>query len=58
MRIKMYKLIEEIVGQGTDAGYLRARKHTDTPDEETIKNCIEQYIMNGFDGYFEFDTEE
>jgi len=54
----MYKLIEEIVGQGTDAGYLRAHKHTDTPDEETIKNCIEQYIMNGFDGYFEFDTEE
>ena len=58
MRIKIYKLIEQIVEQGTDAGYQRAHKHTNTPDEETIKNCIEQYIMNGFDDYFEFDKEE
>lgn len=58
MKVKMYPLIEQIVEQGTDAGYLRAHKHTDTPDEETIKNCIEQYIMNGFDEAFEFDKEE
>tara|TARA_R110000824_G_scaffold17114_6_gene69945 strand:- start:4221 stop:4415 length:195 start_codon:yes stop_codon:yes gene_type:complete len=58
MKVKMYPLLEQIVEQGIDAGWNRAHKHTDTPDEETIKNCIEQYIMNGFDGYFEFDTEE
>ena len=58
MRIKIYKLIEQIVEQGTDAGYQRAHKHTNAPDEETIKNCIEQCIMNGFDDYFEFDKEE
>ena len=58
MRIKIYKLIEQIVEQGTDAGYHRAHKHTDTPDEETIKSCIEQYIINGFDDYFEFAQEE
>lgn len=58
MRIKIYKLIEQIVEQGTDAGYHRAHKHTDTPNEETIKNCIEQYIMSGFDDYFEFAKEE
>lgn len=58
MRIKIYKLIEQIVEQGIEAGYLRAHKHTDTPDEETIKNCIMQYIMNGFDETFEFDQEE
>jgi len=57
MKVKIYKLIEQIVEQGTDAGYLRAHKHTDTPDEETIKDCIEQYIMNGFHDYFEFDSE-
>ena len=58
MRIKIYKLIEQIVEQGIDAGYHRAHKHADTPDEETIKSCIEQYIMNGFDETFEFDKEE
>ena len=58
MRIKIYKLIEELVEQGTNAGWSRAHKHTDYPIEEEIKQCIAQYIMNGFDDYFEFATEE
>ena len=58
MRIKMYELIEKIVEQGTEAGYNRAHKHTDTPNEATIKQCIEQYIMQHFDDYFVFDPEE
>jgi len=58
MKVKMYPLIERLVEEGIDAGYLRAHKHTDTPIEETIKQCIEQYIMQGFDETFEFDKEE
>lgn len=58
MKVKMYPLIEHIVESGIDAGWNRAYKHTDTPIEETIKQCIEQHIMQGFDEYFEFDTEE
>lgn len=58
MRIKIYQLIEQIVQTGTEAGYDRAHKHTDTPNEATIKQCIEQYIMLGFDEYFEFSQEE
>ena len=58
MRLKTYQLIERIVEEGTEAGYNRAHKHTDTPIEATIKQCIEQYIMQGFDDYFEFETEE
>ena len=58
MKVKMYKLIQEIVESGVDAGYHRAHKHTDTPIEETIKHCIEQYIMNGFDEHFTFEHEE
>lgn len=57
MKVKIYPLIERIVEEGIDAGYNRAHKHTDTPLENTIKACIEEYIMNGFDEYFEFDTE-
>lgn len=58
MKVKMYTLIQQIVEQGIDAGYTRAHKHTDTPIEETIKHCIEQYIMQGFDEYFEFNSED
>ena len=58
MKVKMYTLIQQIVEQGTYAGYHRAYKHTDTPDEYTITNCIAEYIMNGFDEAFEFDMEE
>lgn len=58
MRIKIYQLIEQIVQTGTEAGYDRAHKHTDTPNEAAIKQCIEQNIMLGFDEYFEFSQEE
>ena len=58
MKVKMYPLIERIVEEGVDAGWDRAHKHTDTPNEATIKQCIEQYIMNGFDEYFEFADED
>ena len=58
MKVKMYKLIQEIVESGTESGYNRAHKHTDSPCDETIKNCIEQHIMNGFDEAFKFDQED
>tara|TARA_B110000902_G_scaffold92916_1_gene110216 strand:+ start:2817 stop:2996 length:180 start_codon:yes stop_codon:yes gene_type:complete len=58
MKIKMYPLIEQIVESGVEAGYTRAHKHTDTPNEETIKQCIHQYVMSGFDEAFEFDQED
>ena len=57
MKIKMYPLIERIVEEGINAGWDRAHKHTDTPDEYTITSCITEYIMNGFDEAFEFDCD-
>ncbi|MDB4261699.1 hypothetical protein N9878_02395 [bacterium] len=58
MKVKMYTLIQQIVESGIYAGYHRANKHTDTPDGYTIRNCISEYIMNGFDDAFKFDMEE
>ena len=58
IKFKIYPLIERIVEEGIEGGYNRAHKHTDTPNEATIKQCIEQYIMQGFDEYFAFDPEE
>tara|TARA_B110000977_G_scaffold189928_1_gene260099 strand:+ start:625 stop:804 length:180 start_codon:yes stop_codon:yes gene_type:complete len=57
MKVKMYPLIERLVDEGIEAGWNRAHKHTDAPVEETIKNCIQEYIMNGFDEAFEFNQE-
>jgi len=57
MQVKMYQLIERLVEEGIDAGYLRAHKHTDSPTEDTIKHCIQQYMMLGFDEVFQFDQE-
>ena len=57
MRIQIYKLIDRIVEEGIDAGWNRAHKHTDNPIEQTIKSCIEEYILHGFDEYFEFNSE-
>lgn len=58
MKVKMYKLIQEIVESGIESGYNRAHKHTDSPIPETIKHCIEQHILQGFDEVFEFDRED
>jgi len=58
MKVKIHKLIQEIVESGIESGYNRAHKHTDAPTEETIKHCIEEYIMNGFDEHFTFEHEE
>jgi hypothetical protein len=57
MKVKMYPLIERIVEQGIESGWYRAHKHTDTPREETLKLCVAEYIMNGFDETFEFNQE-
>ena len=58
MKVKMYTLIERLVDESVEAGWQYAHKHTDSPTEDTIKHCIEQYIMLGFDEVFQFDQEE
>jgi len=58
MQVKMYQLIERLIDESIEAGWQYAHKHTDYPTEDTIKHCIAQYIMLGFDETFEFDQEE
>jgi hypothetical protein len=45
LRVNVYKILNDCVEQGIEAGYIRAHKHTDTPSEELIKQEIERYIM-------------
>ena len=57
MQVKVYPIIERLIEEGVEAGWNRAHKHTDSPTEDTIKHCIERYIMLGFDEAFEFNSE-
>jgi len=54
----MYTLIEKLVDESIEAGWQYAHKHTDSPTEDTIKHCIQQYMMLGFDEVFQFDQED
>ena len=58
MQVKMYPLIERLIYEGIESGWQYAHKHTDSPTEDTIKLCIEKYIMLGFDETFKFDQED
>lgn len=54
-KVKVYKLLNECVEKGIDAGWNKAHKHTDTPSEDLIKEQIENYIMNEISEYFDFE---
>ena len=57
MKVKTYRLIERLIDEGIEAGWQSAH-YTPYPTEDTIKHCIQRYIMLGFDEIFEFDQEE
>jgi hypothetical protein len=46
IRFNAYAILSRAVQEGIEYGYNRAHKHTDTPSEETFKECIENAIMN------------
>jgi len=52
--VDVYHVIERAVDEGVCYGYSRAHKHTDAPTEETLKNEIEQAVMNSLCEVLEF----
>ena len=58
LKVNVYEVLRRAIEEGTEYGYMRAYKHTDTPDEDTIKNEIVQGIMNSICEYFVFDDFE
>ena len=57
MKAKEYNLITQCVETGVMLGWNRAHKHDATPEDEAIRNAIEQAVLNEICEWFDFDEE-
>lgn len=55
MKAKEFNLMSMAVEQGVNYGYTRAFKHTDTPDEQAIKQAIYDAVINEICENFTFE---
>jgi hypothetical protein len=55
MKAKEYNLITQCVETGVMLGWNRAHKHDATPEDEAIRNAIEQAVLNEICEWFDFD---
>jgi hypothetical protein len=51
-------VLDRCIAEGTESGYIRAHKHTDTPDDTAICAEIERNIWLEIDTYFIFEIEQ
>jgi hypothetical protein len=57
MRPKTYRALVDAIHDGIAGGWYRAHKHTDHPDPQTIKDCIEDGIMLEICERFDLEDE-
>lgn len=55
--VDAYRVLERCVEDGIAYGYRRAFKHTDTPEEDTIREAIQMAIMNEISEWFQFGEQ-
>lgn len=58
MKPRTYNILSECIESGTEMGYRRAFKHTDSPDEHTIIESIHREIINKICDFFIFDEND
>lgn len=58
MKAKDYLVLEMCIKNGIDWGWARAHKHTDTPDENLIKQEMEAAIEHEINEWFDFDDQD
>jgi hypothetical protein len=56
MKAKVRILLERCIEYGTERGYRRAFKHTDSPSEAHIISEIDAAIWLEIDTYFDFEN--
>lgn len=57
MRVRAYEVLRRAIEEGVEYGWRRAHKHTETPNEDTIKDQIVAGILNEVCEIFDFDDE-
>lgn len=55
MRVRAYEVLHRAIEEGLEHGWRRAHKHTDTPDEASLKEEVLQGIVNEVCEVFDFD---
>jgi hypothetical protein len=55
MKPRYYSIIENCIESGAERGLARARKHIDTPSDESIVENITREIMNELCEFFSFE---
>ena len=55
MKVNTYSVLTRAVEEGIEYGWRHAHKHTDTPDEDTVRTAIHYAIMNSIGEVFVFD---
>ena len=58
MKPKTQAVLEMAIKEGIDMGWVRAHKHTETPDEDVVKRQIEQEIWNSIYEWFDMGSIE
>ena len=58
IRLNSYAILSDQIENSINLGYRRAFKHTDNPEEETIKKAIYTAIMNDLWEILIFDDNE
>ena len=57
VRFNAYAIIDQAVENGIECGYRRAFKHSESPDEFTIKSEVQTAVMNALCEVLEFGDE-
>jgi hypothetical protein len=52
VQVDTYKIVARAVEEGINYGWNRAHKHTETPNEQHIKQEIENAVMNSLTEIF------
>jgi len=57
MRVRSYEVLYRAVEEGLGYGWHRAHKHTESPDEDAIKQQMLDGVMNSVCEYFSFSDD-
>jgi hypothetical protein len=57
VRVKLYPIVHDKIETALEFGWSRAHKHTVSPGENYIKDCIHGEVMGALCDLFDFDPE-